>query len=202
MTTLILIRHGETDWNRDRRIQGATDIPLNDTGRRQAHEAALALRFRRDAGERLAIVSSDLSRASETADIIAGTLELDTPRRYAQLRERAYGEAEGMQIEEFARRWGSSYRGGVPGAEEPAALRTRARKALATVVADLRRSSAPSRTTLIVVAHGGLIREIIGHATGDELPRPGERLANGSAHEVRYERERLTLLSYAPPVLV
>ncbi|GAB3601782.1 histidine phosphatase family protein [Microbacterium aureliae] len=197
MTSLILIRHGETDWNRDRRIQGATDIPLNDTGRRQARDAATALRERLDRAGRVGIVASDLSRARETAEIIAGELGLPSPRLYPQLRERAYGEAEGMGIDEFTARWGASFHGGVPGAEEPEALRRRALGALRQVVRDLRRLSAPAPATLLVVAHGGLIREVIGHATGGELPLPGERLANGSAHEVLYERDRLSLRSYA-----
>lgn len=198
MTTLFLIRHGETDWNRDRRIQGATDIPLNDTGRQQARTAAAELGTRLDTRHPVGVVASDLSRARETAGIIADELGLSAPSVYPALRERAYGVAEGMQIHEFHERFGASHRGGVPDAEEPAQLRVRALGALHAVVADLRRVTAPGPGTLVIVSHGGLIREVIGHASGDELPLEGERLGNGSIHELLYERDRLRLLSYAP----
>ena len=196
MTALILIRHGETDWNRDRRIQGATDIPLNDTGRAQAHQAATALRERLDLA-RVTISSSDLSRARETAEIIAGDLGLEAPRTYRGLRERSYGEAEGLDVDEFRRRWGDWHSAEVPGAEPWPKLRERGIAALGRVVRDHRRATAPTASTLIVVAHGAFIREIMRHATAGELPPVGERLANGSAHDFFYERDRLRLVAYA-----
>ena len=90
MTRFFLVRHGETEWNRERRIQGVSDIPLNDTGRAQA--AAL--------GDILVghnfdlIVSSPLSRADETARIIAQRLGMPAPITVPDLIERNYGEAE------------------------------------------------------------------------------------------------------------
>ena len=67
------IRHGQTDWNRDDRLQGSSDIPLNETGREQAHEAAGLLR---DGGWEV-IVSSPLMRARDTAQIIADDLNIE-----------------------------------------------------------------------------------------------------------------------------
>lgn len=196
MTALILIRHGETDWNRDRRIQGATDIPLNDAGRAQAHEAATTLRERLDLAG-VTIASSDLSRARETAEIIAADLDLETPRTYRGLRERSYGEAEGLDVDEFRRRWGDWHSAEVPGAEPWPQLRRRGIAALGRVVRDHRRATAPTASTLIVVSHGAFIREIMRHATAGELPPVGERLANGSAHDFFYERDHLRLVAYA-----
>jgi broad specificity phosphatase PhoE len=190
VTLLTLVRHGETDWNRDRRIQGSTDIPLNDTGRAQARTAAGTL-----SGE--IIVSSDLSRARETAQIIAAQLGLPEPRAYRELRERSYGEAEGVEAAEFIRRWGEWHSAEIPGAEPWPHLRSRALRALARVVQDARRTTAPAAASVIVVTHGALIRELLRHATGGELPPNGVRLPNGSAYTVLYERERLQLLSCA-----
>lgn len=197
MRSLILIRHGETDWNRAGRIQGLTDIPLNDAGREQARRAAEELRSElaispSDAADAAVIVSSDLQRAAETADIIAGALGLDAPRRYPELRERAYGDAEGLLTAEFQRRWGPWHVADVPGAETRADLRRRALAALARAQHD----AAPMGTTLplIVVAHGALIREVIGHATDDRLPEPGVRLPNGSLHRFEVETGRLRLV--------
>jgi broad specificity phosphatase PhoE len=200
VTLLTLIRHGETDWNRDRRIQGSTDIPLNDTGRLQAREAALALREQLELSAPAAqpiVVSSDLSRAHETALIIAAELGLSAPATYPQLRERSYGAAEGVDSEEFLRRWGDWHSAEVPDAEPWPQLRVRALDALARVVRDARRTTAPAAASVVVVTHGALIRELIRHATGGELPPVGVRLPNGSAYTMLYERERLRLVTYA-----
>jgi probable phosphoglycerate mutase len=203
MTALTLIRHGETDWNRDRRIQGATDIPLNDTGRSQARATAAVLRERLGGVDRRAgvvpatIVSSDLARARETAEIIAAELGLAAPRTYRGLRERSYGEAEGIDVEEFRARWGDWHSAEVPGAEPWPELRRRGIAALGRVVRDHRRETAPGAANLIVVSHGALIRELIRHATAGELPPAGERLANGSTHDFVYERDHLRLVTYA-----
>ena len=198
MTQLTLIRHGETDWNRTQRIQGSTDIPLNDTGRAQARDAGIALRDRLDVDAPLVIVSSDLSRARETAEIIATELGLEVAGLYPDLRERGYGEAEGIAADEFLARWGDWHSAEVPGAEPWPDLRVRGLRALRQVVRDVRRSTAPAAASVIVVTHGAMIRELIRHASGGELPPVGERLANGSAHELLYERERLRMISAAP----
>ncbi|GAA3020894.1 histidine phosphatase family protein [Microbacterium dextranolyticum] len=196
MTTLLLVRHGETDWNATRRIQGSTDIPLNDTGRAQAHETAAALAARY-AGESPVVVSSDLSRARETAGIIAAALGVPVSRTYPQLRERAYGQAEGLTDVEYRERFGDFGRDNVPDAETNGHLRTRAVAGVRRAVRDARRDHAPIDVPVIAVAHGGLIGQLIRHASGDALPLPGERLANASTHEFRVERDRIGLISYA-----
>lgn len=197
MTTLTLVRHGETDWNFDRRIQGSTDIPLNDTGRAQARATALRLREElADAGP-LVVAASDLSRARETAEIIAAELGAAAPRQYPALRERGYGEAEGMDVHEFRARFGPWHTAEVPRAESWPDVRTRAVAGLREVVRDARRATAPAAPALVIVSHGALIREVIRHATGGAFPAEGERLANGSTHTFRIEREWLSLLAYA-----
>ncbi len=75
MTDLYLVRHGETEWNRLRRIQGLTDIPLNDTGREQARRTGMLLTRRPIAR----VYASPLGRARETAEIIARELGLAEP---------------------------------------------------------------------------------------------------------------------------
>ena len=75
--------------------------------------------------------------------------------------------------------------------------RARGLRGLTEVVRDARTATAPAAASVIVVTHGALIRELIRHATGGELPPAGERLPNGSAYTMLFERERLRLLSYA-----
>jgi probable phosphoglycerate mutase len=86
LTTFALIRHGQTDWNAQRRLQGSSDIPLNDVGRGQAQDAVAIL----SGYEWDAIVSSPLSRAAETADLIAAGLGLTVARRVPELTERDF----------------------------------------------------------------------------------------------------------------
>jgi len=197
VTTLTLVRHGETDWNARRLIQGSTDIPLNDTGRAQAREAAARLRERLTSDAPIVVASSDLSRARETAEIIAAELGVDAPRAYRSLRERSYGDAEGVSDVEFFERWGPWQQAVVSGAEAWADVRVRALAGLREAIRDARHATFPAAPALVIVSHGALIREVIRHATGGAFPSEGERLPNGSAHTFLMERERLSLIDYA-----
>lgn len=95
--TLLLIRHGETDWNAERRVQGHTDIPLNVEGERQALEIAETITATHP--DLSAIYASDLSRAYRTADITAKKFNLPVIKR-SSLREICAGASEGMLVEE------------------------------------------------------------------------------------------------------
>ncbi|CAK0815355.1 unnamed protein product [Prorocentrum cordatum] len=101
-TRLLLVRHGETLWNTQRRMQGQLDIDLNEVGVRQAQQVADALR-RLGVAERVeAVVSSDLSRASRTADIIAGACPSASRRADADLREVHFGVLQGERLDDPA----------------------------------------------------------------------------------------------------
>jgi broad specificity phosphatase PhoE len=95
--TLHFVRHGETDWNRERRIQGVADVPLSPLGHEQARELAASLGTRRIG----AIYSSDLRRALETAEPLAARLRLPVHATPA-LRERNFGAHEGRIAAEVA----------------------------------------------------------------------------------------------------
>lgn len=104
VTEILLIRHGETAWNAEKRLQGHLDVPLNDTGRRQALALGRAL-----AGEPLdAIIASDLLRARQTAQEIAAprgmTVDIEPG-----LRERGYGAFEGMLYGEIGARYPEAF---------------------------------------------------------------------------------------------
>lgn len=196
MTTLTLVRHGETDWNRAHRIQGATDIPLNETGRAQARATGELLRASLPGEGPVRVDSSDLSRAHETAQIIARVLGAPEPRTYPQLRERRYGEAEGMSIGDFPTRWRDMPMTEIPGAETWEQVRERALAGVAKVVADATADDDPP-VSLIVVSHGALIREVIRAVTDGRFPAEAERLPNGSAHTFDWNDGALTLRDYS-----
>lgn len=153
-----LVRHGETDWNVEGRLQGSSDIPLNDIGRSQARTAAAALAD--DSWDTL--VSSPLSRASETADIIGHVIGLTRSADHEDLMERRFGRAEGMTGYEAWAYWPD---GDYPGAESHDALAERGRRRL-----DLLADENPGRS-LVAVAHGGIIRAVLRSITGHPAPR-------------------------------
>lgn len=103
-TRICLVRHGETEWNAERRIQGQIDVGLNDTGRRQAMAAGCWLR---GAGI-VALYSSDLRRAQMTAAAIGAALGLE-PSLAPELRERRYGSFEGLTYAEARARFPAGY---------------------------------------------------------------------------------------------
>jgi broad specificity phosphatase PhoE len=165
VTTLLLVRHGETDWNRDGRWQGHSDTHLNELGREQARRVAAEL----DGID--VMYSSDLARARETAEIIAEELELDV-RADDRLRERSFGAWEGLTAPEIEERfpdelsrWRSGEGPGAADAEPFDRFAERVREALDDVVA-----RHPGETVL-VVTHGGTIRVIHSLARGLDYVR-------------------------------
>ncbi len=158
-----VFRHGETDWNAEGRFQGHTDIPLNQKGRMQAHD--LAERLRSVGLE--AVLSSDLSRASETGSIVAEALGI---RLFmdANLREAFLGNAQGLTFEEIGNRFGQemthrwrsdhptdadvSYPGGETGAQ----VMTRSFEAIERFF-----RTNPEVSCLGVSCHGGVIRRLM-----------------------------------------
>lgn len=189
--TLFLFRHGETDWNREGRLQGHIDTELNRAGLAQA--AALAGRLR---GKGLdAIVSSDLSRALTTARIIAEMLGVPVNIDHG-LRETSVGEAEGLIWEEakarfgagLAERWYSDGNTAFPGGETGHAT-------LARGLAALRRfAEAHPYTRIGVSTHGAMVRQLVRHALPpDAAP---VRARNAALFVLDYEptADRLTLI--------
>ncbi|SKA84416.1 probable phosphoglycerate mutase [Agreia bicolorata] len=193
MTELVLVRHGETDWNLGRRIQGRTDIPMNDTGRAQAEAAAERLADE----EWHAIVTSPLDRARETARIIAERLGLGELQVDDRLVERAYGEAEGMDDAALAIRFPSM--AGVPGIERRSDVTRRVLPSLESIALEH-----PGQRVL-VVTHGGVIGSLVRYVTEKALPPAEVRIPNGSDHRFRHVDgtlvlERFNGLAVEPPV--
>jgi uncharacterized phosphatase len=188
MTLLYLVRHGETDWNRARRIQGSTDIPLNDTGRAQAGRTGRLLAGR----EWHAIATSPLERALETAQIISAEVGVEDIELVPALQERAYGAAEGLDDTELARLFpGDSF---VPGREPRADVATRAIAALIGLA--LRH---PDRN-VIVTTHGGVIRSVVNAVAPDDASHHQVPITNGSVHSFRYVEGALKLVEFNDPI--
>jgi broad specificity phosphatase PhoE len=167
-TIIGLLRHGQTDWNVDFRLQGITDIPLNANGIQQAQEAAEIL----IGSDWDVLLSSPLSRAQETAKLISKNLNLDEIIIEPLLLERSFGVAEGLTHEQ----WRESYANlnELPGGESLDALRIRAEELLHHLQTNYRGKK------VLAVTHGALIRKLLRLASNQELPREGERLSNAS----------------------
>src|SRR6266550_6847085 len=176
MTTLLLVRHGETDWNRDGRWQGGSNTSLNELGRQQARSLADQLD-----GNIAAVYSSDLSRARETADIVAAKLGLEV-RVDPRLRERSFGSWEGLTTPEIEDRFADSHRRwqagegfGADDAETFEDFYARVNDFLADVL-----RLHPDEEVL-VISHGGSIRVIHALAAGLDYVR-AHRLIPGVAN--------------------
>ena len=152
MTILLLVRHGETDWHAEGRLQGHTDRPLSDYGRRQARRLAEELE-----GEELeAIYSSDLVRAHETAEIVGERLGLPISLE-PDLREKDWGTWEGLDAVERDR---VEFVGESTEAHQERMLRALRR------IAELH----PGNGRVLVVTHGGSMRRVQTAAMGMALP--------------------------------
>lgn len=193
-TRVLVIRHGETDWNAAARIQGGTDIALNERGRWQAQQLARAL-----AGERIdAVYSSDLQRAHQTASAIAG-LSGAAHHVDVRLRERGFGEFEGLTFDEIAQRWPEASERwrrrdpdfGPGGGERLVDFYER------SVEAAGRLAAAHAGQHLALVAHGGVLDCLYRAATGLALNAPRTwQVGNAAINRLLWNGEGFVLVGW------
>ena len=194
-TRIIAVRHGETAWNADSRMQGQLDIPLNALGRLQAQRLARAL-----ADEPLdAIYASDLSRAFDTAQAVAALTGHRVTADTA-LRERAFGVFQGLTYTEIEQRWpeqGARWRARdvdfVPeGGESLRQLSVR------SVEAAARLAAAHAGGTILLVAHGGVMDCLYRAAVRIELDVIRTwQLGNASINRLLYSAEGFSLVGWS-----
>lgn len=195
MTELIVIRHGETDWNREQRFQGQIDVPLNATGHAQVRRLARAL-----AGERFdLLISSDLQRARDTA------APLQRPRAGAVtplpgLREQSFGLLEGLDVPAVKTRYPQLWEqwlrydadDALPGGEST-------RQFHARVLAAVRELAlAHAGRTLVMVTHGGVLDMLWRTVHG--LPLHGPRacaIPNTGINRLRWHGGTLDIVRWA-----
>jgi broad specificity phosphatase PhoE len=159
----VLIRHGQSTWNREHRIQGQLDPPLSELGRRQATLLGARLGERRFAG----LYASDLKRAFETAEVVGAAVHLE-PEPRSSLREVFLGEWEGLTTEEIAARYPEAWASWVedpdwdvvPGGEGEAAFDRRVAAALDDIL------RLHPQGDVLVVTHGGVIQVALHHIVG------------------------------------
>lgn len=188
-TILGLLRHGQTDWNIDFRLQGVTDIPLNETGLAQAKDAAAVIQ----SSDWDLILTSPLSRARDTAKIVAeinGFLEAEVE---PLLLERSFGEAEGLGHDEWREKYADT--NSVPGGESLPDLEKRAQLLLDTLV------DKHGGKRLLAVSHGALIRILLRIVSQGEFPRDGERLGNASMSVFVHDSGGWRIENYEPRTL-
>jgi 2,3-bisphosphoglycerate-dependent phosphoglycerate mutase len=195
-TRIIAVRHGETAWNVDARIQGQLDIGLNDTGRWQARRVGEAL-----ASETItAVYSSDLGRAHETAQAVAEVAGIPVVADEG-LRERSFGIFEGKTFDEIHETWpdhAHNWRKRIPewqppeGGESLLELRERVTRTMHELAA-----RHPGEQ-IVVVAHGGVLDTLYRVATGQEVnsPRTWE-LPNGAINRLLWTPEGFTLVGWS-----
>lgn len=195
-TRIIAVRHGETSWNVDARIQGQKDIGLNDTGRWQARRVGEAL-----ASEDItAVYSSDLGRAHQTAQEIADTAGIPVVADTG-LRERSFGMFEGKTFDEIHQTWpdhAHNWRKRIPdwqppeGGESLLELRERVTRTMHELAA-----RHPGEQ-IVVVAHGGVLDTLYRIATGQEVnsPRTWE-LPNGAINRLLWTPDGFTLVGWS-----
>ena len=194
-TRITAIRHGETAWNVNTRIQGQLDIGLNKTGRWQAHRVALAL-----AGESIkAIYSSDLLRAWDTAVSISNATGLPV-QTVEGLRERGFGVFEGKTFQEVEALWPEQalrWRKREPAFEPEGGeslLRFRER-----ITQTMQMLAAPHPgEQIVMVAHGGVMDVLYRAATRQEIQAPRTwELGNAAINRLLWTPDGLSLVGWA-----
>ncbi|MEY3586900.1 MAG: hypothetical protein RL696_832 [Actinomycetota bacterium] len=172
-TVLGLLRHGQTDWNIDLRLQGTTDIPMNEAGVAQISLAARSL-----PGDWDVILSSPLGRAKHSAQIVAEALGHGEVIEEPLLLERSFGVGEGMTYEQWQQHYAQLE--DIPGADSKLVMKERSLRLLE----EIQIRYAGSR--VLAVSHGALIRFVLNEVSQGKIPPAGERLQNASLHIFRH----------------
>jgi probable phosphoglycerate mutase len=198
ITNIVLIRHGETAWNAERRLQGHIDIALNSEGLRQADALGAAL-----AGEHFdAIVASDLQRARQTADAVAVTRGMPV-QQDPGLRERCFGGFEGLLYAEIEQHFPAEFAAwqardvDAPMPPGPRVAETFRQFYDRTIGTMLRLAQAHAGQTIALVAHGGVLECAYRAALGLPLETPRTfPVLNASINRFTVDNGALTLLSW------
>jgi 2,3-bisphosphoglycerate-dependent phosphoglycerate mutase len=196
-TRIIAIRHGETAWNVDTRIQGQLDIGLNDKGRWQAAQAGRAL-----ADDTLdAVYASDLSRAFETAQTIARlAASQQVVRAHAGLRERAFGKFQGQTYAAIEAQWPDEARlwrirdpdFAPEGGETPNQVMARVAQTVGEIAAR------HLGQQIVLVSHGGVMDMLYRLATRQSVSATRTwELGNAAINRLLWTPEALTLVGWA-----
>lgn len=159
-TSLLLVRHGQTDWNLQTKAQGHSDIPLNQTGQQQAKEIAQKLKAQHP--DVAAIYSSTLTRAYQTALESAKAMKISHIKSRKALRELSFGEAEGLTLHERKKRYTADAL--PPGAEPIASGIKRTKQELIQIA-----QNHPDEK-VIVFGHGKVFRALASDIRNEELP--------------------------------
>ncbi|GAF64485.1 putative phosphatase [Bacillus sp. TS-2] len=176
MTKICLVRHGETDWNVQGRLQGKTDIPLNETGIQQAK---LCAHYFHSANWDL-IVTSPLIRARKTAEIINEPLQLSMIV-LDHFTEKGFGYAEGLTIEEKREQFPTNE---VPNMESPELLRKRLKQGIEIIQKNY------SEQNIILVAHGAVINALLAIFSENIIGTGKTSLANASLSTILYSENK------------
>lgn len=184
-THLGLFRHGQTDWNINFLLQGVTDIPMNKTGIEQVELAARAIK----AEDWDVILTSPLTRAKQSAEIIARRNGFSKIIEQDLLIERSFGEAEGLSHQQWRAKYSNLDE--IPGGESRTQVVERSFLLLETISKEL------AGKRVLAISHGALIRSLISIASNDELPRDGERLGNASLNVVKHTENSWQVVNYS-----
>lgn len=184
-TVLGLVRHGQTDWNAQLRLQGSSDIPLNAIGIAQAKSAAVKFNI----SDWDVIAASPLSRAKDTAQAIAEILGLRVVI-IPELIERSFGEAEGLSHTEWRTRFESKEP--IPGLESMEELEARSNRLLEIIANEY------DGLRVLGVSHGSLIRKLVKIASQGELPLSNDRLENLSLNRLSHQDGQWSVSHYSP----
>ncbi|WEG11825.1 histidine phosphatase family protein [Pullulanibacillus sp. KACC 23026] len=182
MTSICLIRHGETDWNALGKLQGQTDVPLNKNGRLQAEACGQFLKnFHWDV-----LITSPLQRALETGTII--NKKLDLPLLVMpQFAERFFGDAEGLTIAEREQLFPTK---NYPNQEDNASLNERLMAGLESITQDYKHKK------VLLVTHGAVIHTLLRHFSNGEIGKKKIRLFNGGLNHIQFDQSEWKIKSY------